>query len=245
MDNKFLDYETYWIPGKESFGNLNTLLDLFNEVSREYKAVIFPPARTVKPQNKELFKVLKDFPERDRFVPCAYINPNLYDAVEELETAVKKYGFRGMKLMPTIHRYLVDSEVTYPVMEKCYELGIPVTIHSSSEGGYPNLISNLAEEFPKVPIIMDHSGYRYFQNQALEAGKRNRNIYFGMSCVIEPSYIESVADNIGADKVIFGSNAQGGIPKIGILVYEYTGLSEKDKESTFGKNLAKLLKLRM
>lgn len=96
MKYKVLDYETYWRPGAERFGNLDTLIRLFDEVSTEYKAVIFPPSSDIHPQNKEMFEALKEYPQKDRFIPCAYINPNLYDAVEELERAVKNTGLRGL-----------------------------------------------------------------------------------------------------------------------------------------------------
>jgi predicted TIM-barrel fold metal-dependent hydrolase len=200
-----LDYETYWNPADG--GNLGRLIELFDEVNEDYKAVLFPPSRDVHPRNGELHEALAAFPERERFIPCAYINPNIYDAAGELETAVESYGFRGMKLMPTIHRYNVDSEVTRPVMEKARDLEIPVTIHSSGEGGYPRLISKLAGEHPVVPIIMDHSGYRYFQGEAIEAGKLHENIYYGLSLVAEPAYIDRIAGEVGADRLIFGSNA--------------------------------------
>jgi predicted TIM-barrel fold metal-dependent hydrolase len=160
-----------------------------------------------------------------------------------LENAVNYFGFKGMKLMPTIHRYNVDSNVTHPVMESAEKFGIPVTIHSSGEGGYPNLIGVLAESFPKVPIIMDHSGYRYFQAQALEAGMEHDNLYFGLSLVSEPRFIETIASEIGSDRLIYGSNATGGIPRIGLMVFKYTSLSEYDKGLVMGKNLEKLLKL--
>jgi predicted TIM-barrel fold metal-dependent hydrolase len=236
-----LDYETYWNP--EGGGNLGRLIELFDEASPDYGAVIFPPSRDVHPRNRGLHEALAAFPERERFIPCAYINPNLYDAVEELETAVESYGFRGMKLMPTIHRYNVDSEVTRPVMEKARDLGIPVTIHSSGDGGYPRLISRLAGEHPDVPIIMDHSGYRYFQGEAIEAGKLHENIYYGLSLVAEPAYIDRIAEEVGADRLIFGSNAAGGIPRIGLMVFEYTGLTDEEKKLAKGKNLARLLGL--
>jgi hypothetical protein len=236
-----LDYETYWNP--EGGGNLRGLVELFDEVSRDYRAVLFPPSRDQLPRNGELLEALDGFPDRDRFVPCAYINPNLYGAVEALETAVDKYGFRGMKLMPTIHRYNVDSLVTHPVMGKANDLGVPVTIHSSGEGGYPRLIAKLADAFPDVPIIMDHSGYRYFQAEALETGRGHENVYFGLCLVAEPGYIDHIASEVGADRLIFGSNAQGGIPRIGVMVFEYTGLTEGEKRLALGENLARLLKL--
>ena len=236
-----VDYETYWNPANG--GNLGRLVELFDEVSEDYRAVVFPPSRDTVPNNGGLHEALEAFPGRDRFIPCAYINPNLYDAPERFEESVEAYGFRGMKLMPTIHRYNVDSAVTRPVMEKARDLGVPVTIHSSGEGGYPRLISRLAGEHPDVPIIMDHSGYRYFQAEALEAGKANENVYFGLSLVAEPGYIDRIASEVGADRLIYGSNAQGGIPKIGVMVFDYTLLSEREKRMALGENLAGLLKL--
>jgi predicted TIM-barrel fold metal-dependent hydrolase len=236
-----LDYETYWNGEKASFGNLGQLVNLFEEVDEEYKAVIFPPSANIHPLNKELFEIIRDFPDNDKFIPCAYINPNLHNSVEELQFAVENYGFKGMKLMPTIHRYNVDSIVTYPVMEKAEELEIPVTIHSSSEGGFPSLISKLAGEFPKVPIIMDHSGYRYYRSEAIEAGKSNDNIYFGLSLVAEPAFINRIAKEVGTDRLIYGSNAAGGIPRIGLMVFEYTELTEKEKKRALGENLRKIL----
>jgi predicted TIM-barrel fold metal-dependent hydrolase len=238
-----IDYETYWNPEGGGSGNLDLIIRLFDEVSSDYRAVVFPPSRTVQPLNRELRIALEGFLKRNRFIPCAYINPNLYDAVDELESAVVDYGFKGMKLMPTIHRYNIDSVVAHPVMEKAKELDIPVTIHSSGEGGYPRLISKLAETFPKVSIIMDHSGYRYFQREALEAGREHKNIYFGLSLVAEPGFIDTIASQIGFDRLIFGSNAPGGIPKVGVMVYEYTKLTEEQKRLALGGNLAKLLKL--
>ena len=242
MNYSIIDYETYWrSDGK--FGNLDVLIKLFNEVSESYRAVLFPPSADVHPKNKDLADALSGYQSKDRFIPCAYINPTLYSAVDELEIAIKTYGFHGMKLMPTIHRYNIDSHLVDPVMSKCHELKIPVTIHSSGEGGYPPLIGELAKRFPEVPIIMDHSGYRYFQRQALQAGKENDNLYFGTSCVIEPTYIDRIAQEIGVDKIIYGSNAQGGIPKIGLMVFEYTHLTEAEKALALGQNLLRLLRM--
>ena len=82
-----LDYETYWNP--EGGGNLGRLIELFDEAGPDYRAVLFPPSRDVHPRNRGIDEALAAFPDRDRFIPCAYINPNLYDAVDELETAVE------------------------------------------------------------------------------------------------------------------------------------------------------------
>jgi hypothetical protein len=58
-------------------------------------------------------------------------------------------------------------------------------------------MSKLGEVFPDVPIIMDYSGYLYFRSDVLETRRKNDKIYFGMSCVIEPTYIGQVTEEIG------------------------------------------------
>ncbi|NIN98065.1 MAG: hypothetical protein GTN93_23510, partial [Anaerolineae bacterium] len=54
---------------------------------------------------------------RERFIPCAWLNPQFgEEAVRELEVAVKEWGCRGLKLMPTHHNFRAVSEVSYPLM---------------------------------------------------------------------------------------------------------------------------------
>ncbi len=45
------------------------------------------------------------------------------------------------------------------------------------------------------------------------------------------------------DRLLFGSNATDGIPRIGLMVFEYTRLTEEEKKLATGKNLARLLGL--
>ncbi|KKK96071.1 hypothetical protein LCGC14_2666460 [marine sediment metagenome] len=72
---------------------------------------------------------------------------------------------------------------------------------------------------------------------------RYRDIYYGLSLVAEPAYIDRIAGEVGADRLIFGSNAAGGGPRIGLMVFEYTRLTEEEKKLATGKNLARLLGL--
>jgi predicted TIM-barrel fold metal-dependent hydrolase len=236
-----LDYETYWRENG-AYGNLDMLVKLFDEVSKDYRAVIFPPA-TIYPKNREMFKALRAYPASSRFIACAFINPTIKTALQELDIAIRKYCYKGLKLMPRIHRYNVDSLLLDPIIEKAREFRIPVTIHSSDEGGYPWQIEKLAERFPDIPIIMDHAGYRSYQIEAIEAAKRRGNLYLGTSLITEPRSIERMVSEVGADRVVFGSNADTGIPRIGVLVFEYTRLSQMEKDLILGKNLARLLNL--
>jgi predicted TIM-barrel fold metal-dependent hydrolase len=179
-----------------------------------------------------------------RFIPCALLNPHYGEkAVSELEIGVREWGFQGLKLMPTKHGFHTASKLPYPLVAKCAELGIPVSIHS--EGGYahPLAIAALARAFPDVPVIMDHMGYRYWVTDAIEAALQVPNIYLATTAVMEPHFIARAINSLGADRIVFGSNGPLAIPKMQIEVIKYLQLSPEDEARVLGKTLAKLYKL--
>ena len=63
MNYSIVDYETYW-RSEGRLGNLDVFIQLFNEVSETYRAVLFPPSADVHPKNKELADLTKEYNER-------------------------------------------------------------------------------------------------------------------------------------------------------------------------------------
>jgi predicted TIM-barrel fold metal-dependent hydrolase len=179
-----------------------------------------------------------------RFIPCVLLNPHFgEDAVEELELGVREWGVRGLKLMPTKHGFHTASKLAYPLMAKCAELGIPVSIHS--EGGYahPLAIAALARSFPDVTVIMDHMGYRYWVADAIEAAKQAPNIYLATTAVMEPHFIRLAIDAVGVERIVFGSNGPLAIPKMQVEVIKFLQLPLQDEAKILGGTLAKLYQL--
>jgi predicted TIM-barrel fold metal-dependent hydrolase len=204
------------------------------------QAVLMPPV-TVKPDNYWMIEQIQGNP---RFIPCVLLNPHFgEDAVAELELGVQKWGVKGLKLMPTKHGYPIVSNSAHPLMAKCAELGIPVSIHS--EGGYahPLAIAALARQFPNVPVIMDHMGYRYWVRDAIEAARQVPNIYLATTAVMEPHFINMAINAVGVDRIVFGSNGPFAIPKMQIDVIKYLQLPKKDEDKIMGGTLESLYKL--
>ena len=208
------------------------------------KAVLMP-APTFSPRNQLVAEVLNSTGgTRGRFVGCALVNPHFGDdAVGELERAVKEWGFRGAKLMPTIHAINLIGSLAHPMMRKAQELGIPVTIHSGGSPAHPLEIGVLAEAFPEVPVIMDHMGYRNYLGAALAAAKRATNLYLMTTAVMEPHCIRDAVREIGAHRVVFGSNAPAVRPSTQILVIKQAELAPDDERKVLGDNAARLLGL--
>jgi uncharacterized protein len=204
------------------------------------RAVLMPPV-IYKPDNHWMVEQIQDNP---RFIPCALLNPHFEDeSVKELELGVREWNIRGLKLMPTKHGFHAASKIVHPLIAKCAELGIPVSIHS--EGGYahPLAIATLAKAFPEVPIIMDHMGYRYWIADAIEAARQAPNIYLATTAVMEPHFIAMAITAVGIDRIVFGSNGPLAIPKMQLDVIKYLQLSPEDESKILGNTLSELYKI--
>ena len=161
----------------------------------------------------------------------------------QLERAVKEWGFRAAKLMPTLHAVNLVGQVAHAAMRKARELGIPVTIHSAGSPAHPLEIGVLAEAFPDVPVIMDHMGYRNHVGAAIAAAKRAPNLYLMTTAVMEPHCIQDAVREIGAHRVVFGSNGPAVRPSTQILVIKQAELAPADERKVLGENAARLLRL--
>ncbi len=191
------------------------------------------------PDNRWLYELIKDNP---RCVGMAIINPRMgKDAVTDLERCIKEFGFRGMKLMPTVYGIGIESTAYDPLMRKAAEFGIPVTIHSGGIHCMPTEVALLAARHPDVNVIMDHMGYRYYTGQAILAAKQFPNIYLGTATANnEPGAVMSAIRQIGADRVVYGSNCPANYPDLAVAALKRLKLDADSERKLLGDNLARL-----
>ncbi|NLF78904.1 MAG: amidohydrolase [Chloroflexi bacterium] len=236
------DVETYYAPnftlaGQKGFDLLVAQLD---EAGVDH-AVLFPMPDQLNTDNKGLIPLLA----RDsRFVGIASMNPNLGQAaLDELREALGDWGFRGLKLMPVHYAFRSASTAADPLIEIAREFDVPVTIHSGNFFCHPLEIAETASRFPDVTFIMDHMGYRYHVLEAVLAAERCPNLYLATTAVFEPHFIQMAINRVGADRVIFGSNAPMVLPRLQLEVIRALKLPAAQEEMVFGKTAARLYKL--
>jgi predicted TIM-barrel fold metal-dependent hydrolase len=184
----------------------------------------------------------------DRLVGFAVVNPKEHDAPEKLEEAVTKYGLRGLKIHPTFQALPADDELwVYPLIEKAQELKIPVMIHSG-EAPYatPWQIGLVAMDFPKVTIIMAHMGLNSlcYTDAAIKMAKRANNLILETAGVVYDAPITKACNEIGSDRIVFGSDAPVNNPIHEIKKIQVAKISEQDKRNILGENIARILGLR-
>lgn len=184
-----------------------------------------------------------------RIVPGCLVNPTMGpDALADLEKCVAR-GARTVKLMGALHGYRLDGPAVDPVMDLARSLGITATIHSGSylSGCAPEYIARLARRHPDVTILMDHMGYREWVASAVQAAQENANIYLGTTIIaaVEPFRIHAiVADGeLGADRIVFGSNAPLALADHGVQGIRVAGFSAEEESLILGENLRRIYAL--
>jgi len=139
-------------------------------------------SQIVKLQNEKLAELCASKP--DRFAAFASLTLQAPDlAVQELETAVRKQGFKGAAIGGTVNGEAFSDPQFLPVWAKAEELGVPLFIHPtgipelakklsgngflSNTVGYPLettialshlIFEGVFDRFPKLKVIAAHGG---------------------------------------------------------------------------------------
>ena len=214
------------------------------------RCVVMPGAED-RPDNDGLAARIEG---RSCMVGCAAVNPLLGgEAVEELERSVRDLGFRGLRLFPADHGFPMDGEAVDPVLDKARELGIPVTVDGCREGCEPARIAAAATRFSEVPFIVD-VGFRPSappasmrvplppEGRIAETAREAPNVYLGLTAMaaVELYCIKRLMGVCGPEKLIFGSNAPWGLPRLAVRGFRLVRLPRRQEEAVLGGTLTAL-----
>ncbi len=198
---------------------------------------------------------VRDFCQgRSRLIPFCDINPYLNTHLgDELHKKVEDEGFRGLKLYPTYQHYYLNDPRIYPLYRAAEDLGIPVLIHMGSsvfqgsrlKYGDPIYLDDVAVDFPRLNLVMAHSGRGFWYDQAFFLSKLHPNVYMEISGLPPAklmNYFPELARN--TDKVIFGSDWPG-MPNIrkNMEAVAALPLPPDGPDKILGGNAARLLGL--
>ena len=191
---------------------------------------------------------------RSRLIPFCDLNPYLHtDLRDELRRKVEKEGFRGVKLYPTYQHYHLNEPRIYPLYRAAEELGIPVLIHTGSslfkgariKYGDPIQLDDVANDFPRLNLVMAHSGRGLWYDRAFFLSKLHPNLYMELSG-LPPGKLMSYFPELPrlSEKVIFGSDWPA-MPRIRRNMEAVAALpfTQEGAAAVLGGNAARLLGL--
>ncbi len=154
-----------------------------------------------------------------RVIGGAGYNPfRIKESLEEIERAVKDYGFKYVWAHPITWGLPPNDKKMYPLYAKCLELRIPVCYQSGhsaeplpSEPGHPMYADEVALDFPELTLVLTHTGWPWV-DEWLSMLWRHPNVYGNIGAYyprdLDPAQVRFM-DGRGRGKVMWATNGLG------------------------------------
>lgn len=199
--------------------------------------------------NKYIAEAMKKYP--DRIIGFMRLSPGNgpKDTLAVLEESVK-LGLKGIKIHPLIEKCPAnDREKVYPLMDAAQHHGLVVLFHCGmGEDASPQRIAEVARDFPKLPVIMGHSGLIEGVRDVIQQAKKYENVFMDSSGVgWLPFFCETIAW-AGADRVMYGSDhpfnpMDWEVQKIVKHAQKHLKLKIEDLRKVMSGNIKRVLKM--
>lgn len=172
-----------------------------------------------------------------RLLPFFFANP--HEPVTQYQQSA--HLFFGLKLGPTVHGIALNDRRHLPYLEVAGLNNHPVYLHCLSRPGFDvAALVEIAQLFPKIVFILGHAGIGNCDFQAVDRIKDQKNIYFETSGGFS-SVISHAVKELGADRILFGSEYPLQAPEIELTKMNCVGLSESqlnaNAQRALGRNV--------
>lgn len=186
--------------------------------------------------NDEVSQAVRRFPRR--LTGYAHIDPrDVEKALSELDRAIDTLGLKGVKLHSNADHFIPFDRSVFQVMERADKYRVPVLFHTGEEYSRPLQIAYVARDFPDIPVILGHIG----GPEGIVAAKLCKNIYLETSVYGEIDVIETAVQELGAERVLFGTDTPFGHPEVELKKIEVLNISEEEKRLILGENAQRII----
>lgn len=203
----------------------------------------YPSAESVSAFNERMRAAMRAHP--GRIEGYCYVNPRYgQHALDELRRGIEDGGMAGVKLWVAT---LCDDPLVFPIVERAIEYDAPILVHcwrkTTGQLPYetaPENVAALAERYPEASIIMAHLGGR--AEPAVNAVAPYPNVFVDTSgTIIAAAQVSLAVERLGAERVVFGSDAPGGCFATTVGKVLGAGLGEAELDAVMGGNMLRLL----
>lgn len=202
-----------------------------------------PSPEELRRQNDEVLRAIAHAP--NRILGMVYVNPKHTQAsLDEMERCVRNGPMIGVKLWVAMECRRLELD---PIVRRAVELKIPLLQHAYDRvtGNMPGEsscedVAVLARRHPDAAFICAHTGNDWERGIRTIRGQRNVSAEI---CGSDPTagFVEMAVRELGAERVIYGSDA-GGRSFASQLAKVYSvNLPEASQRLILGGNLRRML----
>lgn len=206
-------------------------------------APLKPPSFDFDRANARLAAQITD---NEMFRGIARIDPRVNKASKHARQAIDQYGFCGIKLHPRKESFKITDGTANSVLEVAANRDVPVWIHA----GYPAVshslsIREIANEFPDITFILTHAAQLDISGLSLTdtllLAEDTENTVFELSGVYRMDLVSDLVETVGADRVVFGTNAPNFHPEVEKTRVTEAKISEESKEAILSKSVLEII----
>lgn len=174
-----------------------------------------------------------------------WVNPQVPGEINYLTTHGN--GIHGLKFHPSCDLVKITDHLVEPFLRHAADRRLPVMVHC---GRWQEMSSyafalEAAAKHPDVVFILSHMGgdTAELAMATIEGVRRAglANVFLGIEGVREYWAVQRAVDDLGADRVIFGSDYPLGHPRMYLGLVEALRLSEEQRALVLGGNILRLL----
>lgn len=177
-----------------------------------------------------------------RLVGYVAVNPNQPGQIRsELERCLDADCVRGIKLHPAHHQYPVDGPAYRTMLALAHERRCFVLSHS---WGSSALLAELSDQFCDAIFVVAHTPWLVARGQQgwLSLAVHRENVYLdtATSWTLH-GLLEMIVGEVGAGKVLFGSDMPFFSVGVQIGTIVFARISEQEKRLILGLNMRRLI----
>ncbi len=189
--------------------------------------------------NREVAKYAEKY--RGRFRGSCVVTPfRIDEALREIEDCVTQLGFRWLgEFCNYMTNYRYETPEWAEVMKLATKLNVVIQIHTNAQE-----MRYLADKFPDTTIVFPHLGgsqKEIPERIAIVASHPNCYIDISGSGVERVGILEKAVKEIGADRVLYGSDFTINEPSGVIARVNNAFLTPADREKILYRNMERLL----
>jgi len=189
--------------------------------------------------NREVAKYVEKY--KGRFRGSCVITPfRIDEALREIEECHNQYGFAWLgEFCNYMTNYRYDTPEWAEVMKLATRLNLVIQIHTNTKE-----MQYLAENFPDATIVFPHLGGNrddIFARIAIVAKYKNAHIDLSGSGIERVGILERAVKEIGAGRVLYGSDFTINEPSAVIARVKNAFLTEDERENILYRNVERLL----
>ena len=183
---------------------------------------------------------------KGRFYGMANPNPHLTgDKYEqEVRRCIEELKFVGLKIHPAGHAVNVSGTDGQKAAGMAAEMKVPLMVHTGVglPWAAPAALAPIAKQYPKLPIVVAHSGMFIFGEQAGQLASQYKNVYLELTWTPGLS-AHGWANSLGADRLMFASDIPSNAAEE-LFTIRNCGLDEKQLAMVLGGTASKVYGIR-